>query len=347
MEGTNFRLLIGGVHVVPADLEIPEVVIDEVVNRYREDLDQAISRVRKSSADLERLLGRSVGAEFAELNAATEAQEYRMWFLAALERIGAEILPYPEIQHKEVVERDLQRRKPFKRDGSGYRDLLIWECIKRLLRRVTDQVIFVTGDMSDFAEGDALAPDLHAEILNPQRLEILPSLKAFNEKFVLPRLEMLEEVRNRLQTGVDSPFDIEKWLQMNLMDLIPSDELGPIVAGFPYGVGSGWARQIVALHRISVDEVRELGSGQRFVRLSVEVDVEVSIDIDWEDYIRYPEVREWVGEKSEPFTYSSSQGVERLTVCVELILDAATSELVVEELVAIDGPYGSVELTSS
>ena len=145
LASTNFRLLWEGLHLIPAELQVPEVVVDEVANRFRETLEEVLVAAEKSSVALSRLLTPAARPVWPEISVEQETKAYREWLLATLGNLNAEILPYPDVPHKQVVDRDLQRRRPFKRDGSGYRDFLIWENIRRLMHRCTERVIFITG----------------------------------------------------------------------------------------------------------------------------------------------------------------------------------------------------------
>ena len=82
-----------------AQLHVPAVVVDEVVahtqNRFQPEVARAIEMVRSLRHEA---------------------------------RPGWSILPYPTVEHREVVARALARRRPFdKRGHDGYRDTLIWE----------------------------------------------------------------------------------------------------------------------------------------------------------------------------------------------------------------------------
>jgi len=56
LRGSNFRVLLDGLNSLPGTLLIPEVVVDEVVNRYREDLLEVTSKEREVRNSLSRML---------------------------------------------------------------------------------------------------------------------------------------------------------------------------------------------------------------------------------------------------------------------------------------------------
>lgn len=345
LTSTNFRVLREGLHIIPATLTVPEVVIDEVVNRFREDLEESLVAAEKAGASLSRLLPGVPLSPFEDTDPVKESAAYREWLLSALGELGVEILPYPDIPHKKVVERDLQRKRPFKRNGSGYRDYLIWESVRRLALWGTEHIVFVTGNTTDFGVGPLVTADLQKDILNPDRLELTSSLKGFNDKFVIPRLEMVEEMKAKLLSEIGGYFDVARWLHNNILDLLRDQELGSVILGFPEGAGSVWPSEVDAFEYIAVDDVRKLSENEILVHVVVEVDVEFSVDIDWDDYTRYPEIRDWAGEDSEPFLSLSSQHRDNLELCINLVLDTKGEQLISYEVGSIGGAYGSVDMT--
>lgn len=342
LRGANFRLLFDGLKSLPASLHIPEVVIDEVVNRYREDLAEAVAKDKDHRSQVGRLLADSAVAAPLSINSENEVEKYRKHLETILKTHG-EIMPYPEIAHKRVVERDLARRKPFKRDGSGYRDYLIWENVKSLLLWGTERVVLITNNPKDFGEGPHVDPELQKDLTNPNHLKLFRSLREFNETFVLPRLKMLDGIKEAIQAD-PSKIGLMKWLGENLLDVVrDAGDLECLVAGFPSGAGSVRPIKLEAFHDLRVNDVRELESGEKLLNLTVGAEIDFSIDIDWDDYLNHQEVRDWAGEGSEEFSFSFSRHVAFVTVEVELTLDLEAQQVTSHELLSLDGGYGSFQ----
>ena len=337
---TPFRLLFDGLTLIPAKLQIPEVVIDEVVNEYREAVEQAQTAAAGDLEKLSRLLG--VPFPAPQHDPLGAALVYRRRLVDRITNAGGAILPYPEVPHKTVVERDLARRKPFKRDGSGYRDFLIWESLRKLVLHGSERIIFVTDNVRDFGQGPDLDEQLRSDILNPHRLHLFRSVRELVDSLVVPKLRMLEELKEALAAGGIGTFDLAAWLRANLITSLQEIDLGPVIAGVPEGVGSFRPTQTISLHDVTVEEARELESGGKLIRLRVRAEIEVSIDIDWDDYTNYSEVRSFVGENSERFQWSFWSEAQEMRIGIDLLLNESATHVQYADVTNVEGEGGSI-----
>jgi hypothetical protein len=97
----------------------------------------------------------------------TLAEGYATKLRAALEDVPVEVLPFPDVDHRVLVERTTGRVPPCKKDGTGYRDTLNWLSLLEVAKDAQggDTLLWVSGD-GDFAspEGSDLHPLLQAEL---------------------------------------------------------------------------------------------------------------------------------------------------------------------------------------
>lgn len=345
LRGSNFRVLLDGLNSLPGTLLIPDVVVDEVVNRYREDLLEITSKEREARNSLGRLLSDPDSVPPLNIDVVAQTKAYRTHLETVIAQHG-KVLPYPQIPHKKIVERDLARKKPFKRDGSGYRDLLIWETIKSQMLWGAERVIFLTNNPKDFGEGPLVDPELQPEIINPDHLRLIRSLREFNEEFVTPRLRMIEGAKAEAFSGASAEIDLAAWLRSDLIDILYFEEsLGPLVAGFPDGAGSVRPTELVEFHDLKIVSARQLKSGEKLARISVDAELEFSIDVEWDDFVKHPEIRDWAGQDSEPFSTSSSHHAAQLRVVLDLVISSSTHSVDSYELVSLESDYGHVEFS--
>lgn len=179
---TASRVLFAAVGERLLELLVPDVAVREAVNLRQRDIRRAVTEYRSSC---HRLVG--LGATPSELALETETKLVRRYdqvLRSAIESHGGVIGPIPDPSHDLLVDRAIQRRKPFNEKGAGYRDALIWETV--LLAAVNSEVYFVTMNHLDFCssmnEGgqgvlhEHLIEDLRQRFIGLSRISIYSSL---------------------------------------------------------------------------------------------------------------------------------------------------------------------------
>ncbi len=325
---TAFRVFLDGLPLVPVQLQIPEVVLDETMNRYREDLVASSASLKGALDSLGRLLpSNKFNVALPDLDTALLQQ--RQFLDASFSRVKAKVLPYPKVSHQKVVERDLARRRPFTREGKGYRDTLIWETVCELASSGGGPIVFVTANTKDFGEGPAPHPELLPDLAEPSSVRIVTTLKAFNTEYILPRLKDAEELRSRLENTSPDAFDIHRWMEANAEQLLHEDDVRFLLMQFPDSVGSFHVASMTKIGPVKVEGVKTMESGDRLVTISADVVANISITVDGDDYENYVEVRDAVGH-DEPLDsggWCSWNEEGEFAFEVDLILDAAGSRL--------------------
>jgi len=163
-------------------LAVPELVLLEVTNKWRERVRQVAGAADAVGKDAQRLGLKGVkivGPIVADVVAEYE-QELRRKLAAA----NASILPMPDVPHEALVRKAIERKAPFAERGTGYRDALIWESIKEVLRTDRQESItFVSGNKTDFGNSttgirDDLLEELSNDSISHERITIVDSLGA-------------------------------------------------------------------------------------------------------------------------------------------------------------------------
>jgi len=198
MKGINFCLIKKtGFYIV-----LSEIVISEVKNKYSEVLQDGIKKTNSAIKGLQGL-----GVEFNEISneilrsAQNEYDDFLDMFVIESGLSCPE--PYPSVLHKDIVNRALSRKKPFKKDGkNGYRDYLIWRTFIEFVSNTGNETdyYFLTLNCSDFSDEldkKKLHPDLQNEInaspLSNKKIHYYSTLRDFIEEVISPRLERIEE----------------------------------------------------------------------------------------------------------------------------------------------------------
>lgn len=135
---------------------VPEVVVEETIANY----DRAMRKVR-DGVDLPGRERRRLGLHvFGPLSTAA----YRDYLIERFdERLGIDVLTWPEISHEELVRRAVNRIPPFNSNGGGYRDSLVWANVLDLARR-GHEVVLVSSDKAFAGDDGRLKTALRAEL---------------------------------------------------------------------------------------------------------------------------------------------------------------------------------------
>ena len=134
------------------DLVVPELVVQESINSWFEKI-RGIEQARRVAVK-ELRDRRALPADHEDtrldFEAARQAEDSRV--RAALLSAGASIPGFPAVGHEPVVQRALERRQPFTKDGKdGYRDTVLWETVLEIAS--VQPVIFVSRDARAYYGG--------------------------------------------------------------------------------------------------------------------------------------------------------------------------------------------------
>jgi hypothetical protein len=166
---------------------IPEVVVQEMASH-------CLDQFRKTTRDLDdarRFLNRVLVREVRQLYRPEEMTRAATAYEAVLRRrlraLGVEILRLPrgERAMRDLLQREQLRRKPFKPDGQGLRDVLLWESVLDLCRREPRPGALVTANTRDFAD-ESTRTQLHQHLVmdlrtvGVRRAELYTSIGAVN-----------------------------------------------------------------------------------------------------------------------------------------------------------------------
>lgn len=191
------------------ELAVPEVVVDEVVNQYRRDLESANSTFVKGLTQLRKLTG--LKNKFPFESTAFVDEQCRVFetdYQQRIKELGITILPYPKVAHKMMVAKDLRRIKPFREDSKGYRDALIWKTVKENLipsKMLFDecQIILLSENTKDFGEYGKLHADLEKELaeigFTCDVVELMSNVDEFFKDRIDIEFEELSAIQEKLQ----------------------------------------------------------------------------------------------------------------------------------------------------
>ena len=165
---------------------ISEVVIQEMAAHCLGRL----ARTRRDLDDARRFLNQVLARDIAQLYTSAElnqvARTYESGLRRRLQLLGVQILRMSMSTSgmRDLLMRARQKRKPFKQDGQGLADALVWQAVLELCRREPRPVVLITSNTRDFANAKAteLHPQLVEDLVNVgvRQSKLYTSIGAFN-----------------------------------------------------------------------------------------------------------------------------------------------------------------------
>lgn len=279
-------------------LIVPEVVLLELSRQWHEEAQEksaeALTGVKKLNDAL---------ADFELGQVEIEVPRHsRSAFYDYVENLfrskRVEIPSPPEVSVRDLLAKEIEVRKPFDRQGTGFRDALIWETVRELcgdLADPTTPVVFVTNNHTDFCDkkGGGLHPDLRQDLAASQAFDVVPSLHHLLEHdAVAPLAEafrVLEDTftRERIEELVDSAI-----ADLHGVDI--EEALGVYVGDGMYEVPISTGLSGAAFEEIMLEEdtiSSEIYRAGDELTIRVTVDAHCSFDgyIDKSDYFLHDE----------------------------------------------------------
>ena len=214
-----------------------QIVVDEVCKKYRENLEEKAAKTRKAIQDLNDLLF-TPHIVWNELDVSDACSKYKDFLEMFIIESGMTIAePYPNDSHEIIVQRALQRKKPFKADGStGYRDYLVWlTCLNVAKSCSSEEIHFISGNTRDFADPNdkkKLHPDLLADLsemnISETRFYYWNSFRSFIDNYAKLKFESIGEHENLVaEIGKN-----ETGFLVPIRDFLDSKIIGGSLAGY-------------------------------------------------------------------------------------------------------------------
>lgn len=286
LKGAKIKNLCESVKSTGDSVHIPEVVVDESINKYREKIQECKSKIDRGISDFKRLTGKDIGDNpISDEFVLKEAKEYAENFKKQLRELGIKIIPYPSTPHQELVKRDLARKKPFQETGKGYRDALIWESIKSICKKSSSlfensKVIFVNKNHKDFCEGGLLHPDLKEDLVNNgidgNYIRVIEDIDIFIKEYIKPKQIILKNIQDALNTNNEyNKIDLNIEIENRITDFLLHHEFDYEESPFRQEFENP---SVVNVDKPSftVTEVRQISEDE--ILIEVEIDVNCEFD---------------------------------------------------------------------
>lgn len=206
-----------------------------------------------------------------------------------LKQVDAKIYSYPNISHEQVVRRELLRKKPFNETGKGYRDYLIWRTVLEIAKESDEPIALITKNTKDFADNDNnlhsdLISDLNKESVSSNNIILFTDVSQFNDKYIIPTLEVLENVCQNLKHQNYDDINLEELVRDYILKTIynmnfdtENISIGPLFE-------SPSLSEVEEVDIIDINDVYRLSSGELLVNIQAEADCIIDVYIFKSDY---------------------------------------------------------------
>jgi pimeloyl-ACP methyl ester carboxylesterase len=113
---------------------------------------------------------------------------YEAQLTSRLNELGWTIAQYPDVSHRDVARRAIERRRPFDEKGRGYRDTLVWHTVRDVILASETPILLISGD-GDFRGPTGQVHKHLAADLDPnggsEMVTLLQSLPALYEGYIV------------------------------------------------------------------------------------------------------------------------------------------------------------------
>lgn len=303
LNSSNFKILLESSKTGKLDVYVPEIVIDEVINKFDSRITVAKNKIESELQIFNKLSKTNFDSTIGDDVLDKSTKNYLKSLFQKLKENDVTILNYPKTDHKFLAHKAMKKTKPFNSNEKGYRDSLIWENIKSILTIEDDaavfpEVVFITTNGKDFAtEGYKLHQDLIDELVsedfNEDSVKLSATLAEFNNTSVKLFYSQALTFETRIKENKIWNFDLKTPITEHLFDNYVGEELWSFDSEIPDEYDSPTIGALIDEDfEIEIDSVKKLNAQEYIVDVSIIVETEIEFFIDkysnWMD--RNPEI---------------------------------------------------------
>lgn len=273
LQRTMIRILLEFASKAGFQIIIPKIILMELVNQVRESIDSVVNANNERLRNLYKKTGVSLSSMIIGDEADDEVKKYESFLRQRLKTAGAKIAKIPRIPHKVIVERDLGRRKPFTKEGKGYRDALVWETILDIVESQGEELVFLSENSKDFADEDKkgfhsdLLQDLSIRKIDDSKVILVLSLRSFIKENLIPRLSSPEQTLVNFLQKAHPTFNIETELAETLSEDLLGTEVDSDSVGKPAEYESITFSMVEEVTDVEIIDEHELSPAERVIEL--------------------------------------------------------------------------------
>ena len=318
LRNANMRLIEKAINLGLVSVVVPEIVVEETLNKFRQRLEANITNMKSKKVALEKLIDTNL--ELTIPNIDDECRIYGEYLDHRLEELNAIRPSYTRVDHEWLVSKALGPRRPFQERDRGYRDALLWHASVKDVASTDHQTFLVSANEKDFGDKKGgFHPHLVADLDEAgvtDHVTYLNDLRTFAETVVKPALD---RVPSPLTVG-----DFEELFDARLDSII--DQISSAIErkglpGLPYELLEA-GPYIGMIELLSAEPVDAYALGESNMYTEFAVRVEASFD----QTVYFPDAI-WI---SEEWNMSITGGDDKymevsFTITIPLIIAVVTN----------------------
>lgn len=347
MKSSKFRILFKYAEKVPYDIYLPEVVYDEVLNKYQEMFQKQMEIYEKALAQFNPLL-QGKNYDFLGFDIDIEIENYEYFLKDQIKKNRLKLLSYPKTSHREIVRHELSRKKPFKSNGSGYRDKLILDTILENFYLSKEITVFVSNNSNDFGQEPSFHQDLFfgKKVPSANRYIIKNTLSSFINDYIHPIQQVDNHVKTISQLSNRVGLNISDWLLANLKSIINSNGIAYAIMGLDEGFGSVLLSKVDYIKNVVIFDVLQIDDSTISCSIRLEANLLMSVSGNRENFVHSESWKEFFADESfdenvSLFTLKSV--MTKLTISI--VIDVEQISIVSFDPLEIEGRDGTIDLT--
>ncbi len=264
---------------------VTEVSIEEIFKNYKNNYREIYNGFNKVWKELKKVSVNEIESKNIELEE-DAVEKYKDYLYNLFNENNIKILPFPKVEHREIVKYSITGKKPFKQKDTGYKDFLIWHSALDILKESQRPLVIITKD-SDFIDNDKVCDDflnfLDDNNIDSKRLKVLKSINEFNINYldeIIEKVDLrkyLEEYENAEAFIENFRFKIESALEGYGLDendgILPQEYENPSITSANYTDFD------------TIDDVEVYDDEYFIITLTMRLDCEIEFFIFKADYV--------------------------------------------------------------
>ena len=284
-QSSDFKILFSNSIKLDFKIILPQVIYDEILSQYKKKYMEYSTKMESSLKPFNKLMKKEfqvlLDYDFDKI-----INVYKKNLDEIISEYNILIIDYPNTNHKKIANRSMSRIKPFKNNGEGYCDTLIWENILELLQdKECEHLYFISNNPKDFFENENIAKVLINDLvelkININKISACLNLKSFVKDEIVTYKEQLDSSKVNFKNEVSKYYgnSVEQWVEDNIFDALDSKEVAKTIVNFPLDACNYELSEVLTPSNIDIEEVRLLNNEKNGIYVVLTFNIEVGIHI--------------------------------------------------------------------